>query len=325
MFKVNKLLAMDAPESQMVVAGFPFRSKIFVVPQLEMEQKPRFNGPGVKVDRDGTTATISINTDGAGLNEKRPSKEVPYSASVTVINNNGAAINLPTTGKYTVRKPELVFQGASVANLYQDCCNDVVVDCPALGNLYNPVFSAVGGSATKPDPAKNNKVRCTPNDKKYTLVVKQNTNGQQMEIGRQEFTVIKTPEPDVKLKKGKDEVPPSAKVSSKTSDLFVQVVADKQFASFLPNDAKYKIGGIEVKKRSGIGPVETVKELPASGVDANPAIKVNLATALEKTQNRPGDLVYLKIKGVYRVTCLGQEKLESTLREVDLTRSFVLE
>jgi len=111
-FKIDSLIAVDAPTSRVVAAGMKFETKLFVA-MSSSEIKPEFLGSGVTTDKGANSATMTFTAPG-GFAKGQTEKEATYHAQIKVPKANGDVAVLKVEGKYTIRKPEVVITSASV-------------------------------------------------------------------------------------------------------------------------------------------------------------------------------------------------------------------
>lgn len=252
-FVIKGLETIVAPKSEIVLVGMQFEAKVFVTmaPDKTGEaKKPTFSGQGVKADKGGMTATVKIPAKAEYL-RTRDSKQ-PYSGSIKYPKADGTYENLTFKGSFTVRKPEAVFESAKMDPLYMMCANELNVDVPALGELYSPAHTADGGELHI-NKQNQKRVMVIPTKPKFVFHVKTNVNGQLVDVDKREFRVLKPPAPEIVVYVDKKEWNPQMKISPTAT---VRIVArpDKQFASALPKDARYRIDGMQVKIKPGLGP-----------------------------------------------------------------------
>jgi gliding motility-associated protein GldM len=310
-FKIDSLIAIDAPVSQIVPAGLQFETKLFVS-MASSEIKPQFEGGGITTDPSGNFAIMKIGAQGGfaeGVNERKQG----YSASIKVPKADGTFALLPVKGEFTVRKPEVVITSKSVQNLYRACGNKINIDVPALGDLYNPSISASGGADAIQDPANKKVFTIVPQGKECIVGVTSNTNGQNLKIDDIKYSVIAPPRPQIqiivngKIYDGSTPIP-------KKSTLTVKIVPDKEFLEKLPADARYEIGTARVLVQRGLGVPKEVTNTNASGKDARTGISVPLGTSLQN--DNAGTKIYVVVDKIYRVNFKSQ-KVEENFIETE--------
>nr|GFB90653.1 hypothetical protein [Tanacetum cinerariifolium] len=107
------------------------------------------------------------------------------------INQNGRDTTFKVTVPYTITKPVMQIQSASVQALYYRCGNKLSVQVPALGAQYQPSFSASGAAVIT---GQKGEVTLVPDAREVTLNVSSGGNA----IGSQEFKVRPIPLPTIK-------------------------------------------------------------------------------------------------------------------------------
>lgn len=310
-FKIDSLIAVDAPVSRVVAAGMKFETKLFVA-MSSKEIKPEFNGAGITVDPGGNSATMTMTAPG-GFAKGQTEKEAGYHAIIKVPRTDGTMQELKVEGKYTIRKPEVVITSASVQNLYANCGNTINVDVPALGEFYNPKFAATSATVL-PSTSDKKKVTIVPTGKTCVLSVSSLTNGQNIKIDDITYKVIKPPRPSIDLLVSGKEYNGAAPIPSKSSCKVV-VRPDNDFKSALPKDARYMITSIDLLSQRSLGAPSKVASFSGNGKDAVAGIPVELGNSLKG--DAPGTKIYFKIDNVYRINFQNQ-KVQEQFSDRDL-------
>jgi hypothetical protein len=152
-----------------------------------------------------------------------------------------------------------------------------------LGAIYDPSFSASGGSAIK--GAKKGEVTIIPNATEVTINVSSGGNA----IGSESFKVRPIPKPEIEfvvngrpinVKQGM----PAPRV------LNVRAKPEENFKNFLPQDARYRVAEWTATLVRGTRPV--MAPMTFTGEQAN------LAQIAQEA--RPGDRILLDVKKVQR-------------------------
>ncbi|RMG28885.1 MAG: hypothetical protein D6730_04890, partial [Bacteroidetes bacterium] len=197
-FKVDKVVAIDAPTSTIVPAGLPFETKLYVA-MSSTAIKPEFSGSGtIKKAEDGNSATMTIIASANAIPKGKKEGKQSYSAIVRVPKATGGYDELPVKGEFTVRRPEVVITSAAVQNLYYKCGNDVNIDVPALGEYYDPRITASNAEVI---PSKKSKTtfRIIPAGKVCDVRVASNTNGKVVPLDVIRYKVIQPPKPTIEM------------------------------------------------------------------------------------------------------------------------------
>lgn len=235
------------PESKYVAAGTNYKADMFIAaspPKKLMNQTiMKYNGNVAQVV-DGVGKVEFKAT--AGNYDKNGNARKEIFAEITLPSGGGNDTTFRDTIEYFVVKPVLQFQSTSVQALYYNCGNNMIVECQALGNEYNPTFAVAGGDRIK--GTQRGEVTIVPKKRKVTLTV----SNAGTTIGSKEFGVRSIPAPDIKvyLPNGK-EVNLKEGIPYNTPELFLKAIPDESFAQFLPDDAKFRIAECEVTLVSG--------------------------------------------------------------------------
>lgn len=305
-FKIDSLIAVDAPVSQIVPAGLQFETKLYVS-MASNEIKPQFEGPGIKTDPSGNFAIMTIGAQG-GFAEGQNEKKQAYSATIKVPKADGTFALLPVKGEFLVRKPEVVITSKSVQNLYRACGNKINIDVPALGDLYNPVITATGGADVIQDPGNKKVFTIVPQGKECIVGVSSNTNGQSLKIDDIKYSVIGPPRPAIQLIANGKPYDGTTPIPKK-SNLSLKIVPDKEFMEKLPADARYEVGQVTVKVARGLGAPKTVLSQSGDGKDARVGISLALGVSLQNDD--PGTKIYIEVDKILRVNFKNQKIEES--------------
>lgn len=295
-FKIDSLILVDAPFSRVVAAGMKFETKLFVA-ATSKEAVPEFSGSGSVVSTDGGYAAILTQTASGGFAAGKNEKEASYTATATIPDAFGNRKTLSLTGSYTVRKPEVVITSASVQNLYYSCGNTINVDVPALGDLYNPKFTATSATVL-PSSSDKRKVTIVPTGRTCVLGVSSLTNGQNIKIDDIKYKVIKPPKPTIELLVNGKPYNGSAPINKK-SQVVVRVKPDSDFLSALPKDARYAITKVDLLSARSLGAPSRVGSYSGSGKDASKGVPISLGNKLKS--DPPGTKIYFEIDNVYRI------------------------
>ena len=307
-FKIDSLVAIDAPVSQVVAAGMKFETKLFVA-MSSSEIKPEFSGTGsINVSPDGNSATMSMMARG-GFAKGQKEKKQSYSARIKVPKADGTYEELTVSNDFIVRKPEVVITSASVQNLYWQCGNTINVDVPALGDLYNPVLKA-SSAQVLPSKSDKRKVTIVPTGKTCILSVSSKTSGQLIKIDDVKYKVIKPPKPDILLLVNGKEYNGASPISKK-SNAMVKLKPDSDFKAALPQDARYVVSNVSLLAQKSLGAPTKVGSYRGGGG----TVKCPLGNKLKN--DPPGTKIYFKIDKIYRKNFRGK-KVEEKFGDRDL-------
>ena len=231
--KFEKIFAMARAESKVVAAGTKYKADMFIAASSDaITPKMSFQGKPIKVVNgmgqvEFTAAASNYDAEG---NSKQS-----WKGQVT-INQNGRDTTFTVQEEYIVAKPVIQVQSAAVQALYFQCANELNIQVPALGAIYDPSFSASGGSAIK--GAKKGLVTIIPNSTEVTVSVSSGGNA----IGSERFKVRPIPKPElVPLVNGRPIDVKRGVPAQSIRAVEIQAVADEGFKQLLPNEARYRV------------------------------------------------------------------------------------
>ncbi len=320
-FKADKVVALVAPEANIVPAGLQFKARLFAVLSSESIAPSFSSGSGSITPEEGnkSVGVLTVGASGNVIPNGKNEGTQSYSATIRVPKATGGFEDLSVEGQFTVRKPEIVVTSAAIQILYANCGNDVNIDVPALGDNYNPRVSATNAEVITNQQSKI-KFRIVPKARTCKVSVSSNTNGQNIKIGDLDYKVIQPPKPSIDIRVNGQRV--TGAPVPKTSSVQVRLVPDEDFKSSLPADARYTISTIEVKAQLSLGPPQKVNEVNVGGADATRPIAVALGTRVR--QARPGTTVYIVVNDIYRVNFANQRIKDTRFSEIEKTISLVV-
>lgn len=320
-FKADKVVALVAPEANIVPAGLQFKARLFAVLSSESIAPSFSSGSGSITAEEGnkSVGVLTVGASGGVIPKGKNEGVQSYSATIRVPKATGGFEDLAVEGQFTVRKPEIVVTSAAIQILYANCGNDVNIDVPALGDNYNPRVSATNADVITNQQSKI-KFRIVPKARTCKVSVSSNTNGQNIKIGDLDYKVIQPPKPSIDIRVNGQRV--TGAPVPKTSSVQVRLVPDEDFKSSLPADSRYTISTIEVKAQLSLGPPQKVNEVNVGGADATRPIAVALGTRVR--QARPGTTVYIVVNDIYRVNFANQRIKDTRFSEIEKTISLVV-
>lgn len=293
----DKLGAFASAESQTVAAGTKYKAELFLTASASnIRPSMTYNGSPLAVGPDGH-GKVEF-TARPGNFDQAGNAKASWTGTIR-LNQNGRDTTFKVTVPYVVTKPVMQIQSASVQALYYKCGNKLSVQVPALGAQYQPSF---GGSGASFITGQKGEVTIVPNSREVTLNVSSGGNP----IGSQTFKVRPIPNPTIKCFAGGSEVnlkqgTPGTAIRTIT----LKPVPDPGFASFLPDDARYRVSGFTAVLARGKKPV-LMKTI--SGPQGDMSDMVNAY--------KEGDRLYIEVKGVQRNNFQGQ------IEDVNMTSTF---
>ncbi|UYZ61920.1 type IX secretion system motor protein PorM/GldM [Hymenobacter weizhouensis] len=284
----DKIGAFASAESNTVAAGTKYKAELFLTASAsDLRPSMTLNGSPLSVGPDGK-GKIEFTATPGGFDEAGNAKK-SWTGTIR-FKQNGRDTTFRVTVPYTVTKPVMQIQSASVQALYFRCGNKLSVQVPALGAQYQPSFSASGANVIK--GAKTGEVTLVPNSKEVTLSVSNGGNS----IGSQTFQVRPIPKPEIKcIVGGREANEKQGTPVNAVRNMQLRAVPDAGFATFLPEDARYRVTRYEVTLVRGKRPA-----MPAISVNGP---NVDLSSVVNSA--REGDRLYIEVKEVQRMNFQG--------------------
>ena len=296
----DKLGAFASAESNTVAAGTKYKADLFLTASSSgLKQNMTYNGSPLKVGPDGH-GKVEFTAKPGGFDASGNAK-ASWVGKIT-INQGGRDTTFTQKVDYTVTKPVMQIQSASVQALYFECGNKLSVQVPALGAQYQPSF---GGSGASFIPGQKGEVTIVPNAREVTLNVSSSGNA----IGSQTFKVRPIPKPTIECFVGGTNGEDKRGVSvNQLRTITMRAVPDAGFATFLPEDARFRVSRFEVTLARGKRPVQQTQVI--NGPQGDISSMVNVA--------RADDRLFVELKGVQR------QNFQGKISDVPMTRSFTV-
>lgn len=236
--KFDEIFAVVIPDSRSVVAGQKYKAEV-AIGAYSKSITPRIsiNGSALPV-KDGK-GLYEITASGGDFDKNGQLKR-SYKATVSYPSPDGSMKSVEKEETYTVLKPSVQIETASMPALYFKCANRLVTYSPGLGALYSPSFSGTGAEFIS---GEGGKVTIVPNSSKASM----NVVNSGITLQTFNFPVRLVPQPTVKLMVNGgvyDERKSMTAVSVRTIE--GRAIADESFKSTNPEDAAFRVGEMEV-------------------------------------------------------------------------------
>lgn len=286
--RFDKIVAMVRPEANVVAAGTKYKAEMFIAASSSgVTPTMKYNDSSIPVANG--MGKVEFTAQGGAFDKEGKMKRT-WNGSITIRTPSGKDSTFKVVQEYTVIKPVIQVQSAAVQALYANCGNELNFSVPALGAEYRPSFSASGAS-TIPG-SKVGDVTIIPTGTEVAVSV---SSGGNM-IGTEKFKVRPVPRPSVRPFSGGRELNSKLGLDAPyPTSLEIRAVAEEGFAALLPKDARFKVTETEVFLIRGKRPV-------GGAVRGDDRIAIGGLIS----QARPGDRLYIEIKGVKRMNFKGQ-------------------
>ncbi len=280
--KFDRIVAVVKPKSSVVAAGTKYSAEMFLAASSTTSRPKMYFGDNeVKVEEG--TGTIEFTAQGGTYDAEGNAKK-SWTGRIVLSRPSGDT-TFAITEEYIVAKPVIQVQAAAVSALYFNCGNELNVQVPALGTAYEPSFTANGADVIP--GAQKGRVTLVPNARKVTLNVASSGNA----LGSENFNVREVPKPTVVILNGNKPVNmQQGENASMLRAVSISARPDKEFAEFLPKDARFRIAEGSVTLARGKRALGTVA--------INPEGPTNLNTLAG--QAKEGDRYTVEIKRIIR-------------------------
>ncbi|RZK26854.1 MAG: gliding motility protein GldM, partial [Hymenobacter sp.] len=287
-------------ESNTVAAGTKYKADLFLTASASgIKPTMTYNGSPLAVGPDGHGKVEFTARPGAF--DQAGNAKSSWNGTIR-LNTNGRDTTFKVSVPYTITKPVMQIQSASVQALYYKCGNKLSVQVPALGAQYQPAFSASGAQVIS---GQKGDVTLVPDAREVTLNVSSGGNA----IGSQTFKVRPIPLPTIKGFIGSTDIEDKRGVpAGQLRTITLQARPDPGFATFLPDDAHYRVSRFEVTLARGKRPVQQTQTI--NGPQGDISSMANVA--------RADDRIFVEVKGVQR------QNFQQKVEDVNITRSFTV-
>ncbi len=278
--KFEKMFATASAEAKFVAAGTKYNADMFltassdaIVPTMTANGKPvKVEGGRGKVEF--TAAASNYDSEGQSKQKWKGTITFPF---------QGRDTTFTLEQEYVVVKPVIKVESQAVSALYFNCGNALNITVPALGALYDPTFSATGGTAIK--GAKKGEVTIIPTAKEVKISVSSGGNA----IGSETFKVRPIPKPEIEF------VVNGRPINTKQGQaaprvLSVRAKPDETFRTMLPKDARYRVAEWTATLVRGTRPAMAPQKFTAE--------QANMSAIAQEA--RPGDRIILEVNKVQR-------------------------
>ncbi len=242
--KFDEIFAVVIPDSRSVVAGQKYKAEV-AIGAYSKSITPRIsiNGSALPV-KDGK-GLYEITASGGDFDKNGQLKR-SYKATVSYPSPDGSMKSVEKEETYTVLKPSVQIETASMPALYLKCANRLTTYSPGLGALYSPTFSGTGAEFI---PGEGGKVTIVPNLAKASM----NVVNAGITLQTFNFPVRRVPKPTIKLV-GIDEKRGASATGLRTIN--IAAIADESFKATNPEDAQFRVAEFDVNLARGIRRVD---------------------------------------------------------------------
>ncbi len=288
--KFDKIFAVVIPDSRTVVAGQKYHAEV-AIGAYSSAITPRISINGSSLPVTEGKGVYEVTAQG-GEYDKSGTLTRSYTATISYPKPDGTMETQTTEEKYTVLKPSVQLESASLPALYFRCANKLQTSSPGLGPLFKPSF---GGSGAEFIPGGGGNVTVVPTAAKVVLDV---TNDG-VKLQSFPFNVRRVPKPTVLALANGAEVNENVKKrgmsASSVRTINMLAKSDEDFKNNNPDDAKFRVTSFDIFLARGTRPKGSMK-----GVSGN----VNISQLAQQAES--GDRYLIIVNKVERMNFKGQ-------------------
>ncbi len=247
--KFDKIFAVVIPDARTVVAGQTYKADV-AIGAYSSAITPRISINGTALNVVDGKATYEVRAQGGEYDQNGLLKR-SYTASISYPKPDGTMEQVTQEESYTVLKPSVQLESASLPALYFRCANKLVTTSPGLGPLFKPTF---GGEGAEFIPGGGGNVTVVPNASKVVL----NVQNEGVNLQSFPFKVRRVPKPTVQiLANGQpvtDNVSQRGLPASAVRTINAVAIADDDFKNNNPDDANFRVTEYDIFLANGTRP-----------------------------------------------------------------------
>ena len=273
-----------------VLLGQPFEGRAFLTLAGDAAGRTLATEGALEVVGD---SLIRMNT-GTLLGPEENETTVEYSGTFAFERLGGQQVEREFSGRYNVRRPEIVAQAEGLAALYRQSANPIRIDVPGLEDRQLKL--KVGDNITE-----GRTVTLAPSGEGASVDVflaAEEEGEDDIFLGSKSFSAIDPPRPEIRVFNAGREISSGDNIPRRRAQLEFRVEPDEQFRQRYPRDARYGVSRASVSIRRGLTATEDLGTFPLSGG--------TLTLTRQLRDARPGDRVIIKLVGVARTNYAGR-------------------
>jgi len=291
----DQVFPLIRPEQKYVSIGATYKAEMFIAASSSaFSPEMAVDGEEIQIDTMaiGNSSMVKFGrvefpVTGGGT----PVPGTPYKRKTFIADVILADSIYRDTVEYFTLTPVMQISSRALSALWKNCANELSIQVPALGNSYNPSISVTNADKIMGQGRGN--ITIIPTSNRSVAMTVRNSG---MTIGTETFRVKNIPLPKYTFKLGNDVIDMEAGISANTirGRLEIQAIAEQNFKDDVPNDARYRIEGVEITLRAGTTVKQQIKE--RSG---------RVAMRAMQGQARSGNYLVIKITRVSRINFRG--------------------
>jgi len=271
-----------------VVLGQPFSARAFLA--VASGQGQQLQGEGALVAQGDS---LFLMRTAALLADDENEKEINYSGRFQFVQLGGAVSEIPVSGSFRVRRPEIVATSEATQTLYRQCLNTIRIDVPGLED--RSLRLTTGGPGTV-----GRTISLSPVGKgvKIDVYLVDEDDGD-IYLGSKRFAAIDPPRPEIRVSNAGRELLNGDVLPKRRAMLEFELAPDEEFRRRYPRDARYSVARATVYLRKGLTASQEIGTFNLEGG------RTLMLTRLLR-QAQPGDRLLIQLDGVVRINHAGR-------------------
>ena len=273
---------------EIVVLGQPFEGRAFLAVA---------GGQGQQLLGDSTLTaqgdSLFLMPTAALLADDEDEKEIAYTGRFQFGQLGGAVSEIPVSGSFRVRRPEIVATSEATQTLYRQCLNTIRIEVPGLEDRSLRLTS--GGAGTV---GRTMALSPSGDGAKIDVYLVDEADGD-IYLGSKRFVAIDPPRPEIRVRNAGREVRNGDNLPKRRAMLDFELAPDEEFRRRYPRDARYRVTRATVYLRKGL---TASQEIGTFALDGGRTLV--LTRVLRDAQ--PGDRLLIRLDGVVRINHAGR-------------------
>ncbi len=288
--KFDKIFAVVIPDSRTVVAGQKYKAEV-AIGAYSSAITPRISINGSSLPVTEGKGVYEVIAQGGQYDQNGTLKR-SYTATISYPKPDGTMETQTTEESYTVLKPSVQLESASLPALYFRCANKLQTSSPGLGPLFKPNFSGSGGEFIS---GGGGNVTVVPTASKVVLDVENDG----VKLQSFPFNVRRVPKPTIVALANNAEVNENIKKrgmsASSLRSINMRADSDEDFKNNNPEDAKFRVSSFDIYLARGTRPKGSMKGVSGA---------VNISQLAQQAE--AGDRYLIQVNKVERRNFKGQ-------------------
>ncbi len=289
-----------------VVLGQPFEARAFLAVGT---------GQGQQLLGDSTLVaqgdSLFLMPTASLLADDENEKEITYTGRFQLGQLGGTISEIPVSGRFRVRRPEIVATSEATQTLYRRCLNTIRIEVPGLEDRALRLVSGGG------DGSVSRSITLSPTGEgaKIDVYLVDETDGD-VYLGSKRFAVMDPPRPEIRVSNAGRELRNGDNLPKRRAMIEFDVAPDQEFRRRYPRDARYSVARATVYLRKGLTASQEIGTFNLEG-----GRTLVLTRVLRQAQ--PGDRLLIRLDGVVRINHAGRA-VSVPFSEASRTFGFII-